>query len=277
MVQPQKASLRVAWKSRAAETISVQYNPTELSFDKSVQLAEVNVPGLDAPLQQFVRGQAERLTVELFFDTTDQGMGQGATSVTSLTDKIYQLVKIEPERHAPPTVTFIWSEHFPGSSLGAGASDAGAAASLAGAAAGALGAVAGAVGSAVAAIAGAIAGAAAPMGNQARNGFQGVVESVRQKLTLFSPEGIPLRATVTVVIREYSPLQDQLARLNLTSPDRTHAHVWQRGDSLPALAGRFYGRPAEWRAIADENGLEDPRRVRPGTPLTVPSLTTFPR
>ena len=57
--------------------IEVQYNPTELSWDKGAQIAEISIPGLDAPLQQFVRGQAEKLTLELFFDTTDHGMGKG--------------------------------------------------------------------------------------------------------------------------------------------------------------------------------------------------------
>src|SRR5262249_59865479 len=90
---------------------------TERSYDKSAQLAESAIPGLDAPLQQFVRGQAEKLTLELFFDTTDEGMGEGAVSVTTKTDRIYQLVKIEPTRHAPPICTFIWSDQFPGSSL----------------------------------------------------------------------------------------------------------------------------------------------------------------
>src|SRR6266542_64484 len=136
--------------------IELQYNPTELSWDKSAQIAEISIPGLDAPLQQFVRGQAEKLTLELFFDTTDHGVGKGAVSVTTLTDRIYQLVKIEPTRHAPPICTFIWNDQFPGSSI----SDA--------------------------------------SGNQRRNGFTCVVESVTQKFTLFSPAGVPLRATLTV-------------------------------------------------------------------------------
>ena len=63
---------------RNPEMIEVQYNPTELSWDKGAQIAEISIPGLDAPLQQFVRGQAEKLTLELFFDTTDHGMGKDA-------------------------------------------------------------------------------------------------------------------------------------------------------------------------------------------------------
>ena len=68
----------MTWDQRTdPESIELQYNPTELSWDKSAQIAEIAIPGLDAPLQQFVRGQAEKLTLDLFFDTTDQGMGKG--------------------------------------------------------------------------------------------------------------------------------------------------------------------------------------------------------
>src|SRR3954466_2548589 len=123
MEQVAKALLHVEWaevidgKPRT-EDIPLQYNPTELSWDKGVQIAEIAIPGLDAPLQQFVRGQAEKLTLELFFDTTDEGgMGRHAVSVIQHTDRIYQLVKIESESHAPPICTFIWHEEFPGSTL----------------------------------------------------------------------------------------------------------------------------------------------------------------
>jgi nucleoid-associated protein YgaU len=231
MEQIAKATIFVKWDNRPKpEPIEVQYNPTELSYDKSAQFAEIAIPGLDAPLQQFVRGQAEKLTLELFFDTTDQGMGAGATSVTTLTDRIYQLVKIEPTRHAPPICTFVWNHQFPGSSLGTAS------------------------------------------GNQRRNGFTCVVESVKQKFTLFSPAGVPLRATLTVALREYKTLDEQLAQLNLSSPDRTHSHVIQRGETLSGIAGQLYRRPGEWRVIAEANNLEDPRRLTAGTFLTVPPI-----
>jgi hypothetical protein len=275
MVQPQKAAFLVYRKGSSAppEKIPVQYNPTELNFEKSVHFAELVIPGLDAPLQQYVRGQAEKLTVELFFDSTDQGMGVGATSVTSLTDKIYQLTKMLPELHAPPVCTFVWNEQFPGSSVGAGASTSGpAAANTRNAATQIADAVGGGLGAIIEATAGSNAAEASALGNQPRNGFTCVVESVRQKLTLFSPSGVPLRATVSVTLREYKTLKELLERPNGQSPDRTHAHVVQSGDSLSAIADRYYGRPASWRAIADQNNIEDPRRLRPGTPLTVPSL-----
>ncbi len=95
----------------------VMFNPTELSLTKGSQLAEIGVPGLDMPLQQFVRGQTEKLTVRLFFDTTDSGMGPFARAVTEETDKFYSLVKIDPDLHAPPVCEFAWGRDFPGQHL----------------------------------------------------------------------------------------------------------------------------------------------------------------
>lgn len=275
--QVKKAIIYVEWQERTREPkqIEVQYNPTEYSIDKQVTIGEVAIPGIDAPLQQFVRGSAEKLSLDLFFDTTEQGTGQGAVSVTTETDKIYQLIKIEPERHAPPILTFVWSDQFPGSSIG------GAPGSVAGAALQAItgaivGAAAAAADAAIAATgsvgATALAAASATLGNQRRNGFRCVMEQIKQKFTLFSSDGVPLRATLTVTLREYKTLDDQLHQLNLSSPDRTHAHVVLQGDALASIAQRYYQQPNEWRAIADANFIYDPRRLTPGRVLKIPPL-----
>jgi nucleoid-associated protein YgaU len=224
-----KATLTAEYSS-GLEIFDVQYNPTEFSLDKSVQLAEIGIPGLDSPILQFVRGQVEKLSVDLFFDTTDHGTGAGATSVTTHTDPIYSLVKIDPAGHAPPIVTFAWNAAFPGADLPPAA------------------------------------------GNQRRNSFRGVVDSCRQKFTFFSPEGVPLRATLTLALREYKTLDEQLAQLNLSSPDRTHAHLTREGETLSAVAARYYTRPGDWRAIAASNDIDDPRRLDAGVLLTVPSI-----
>jgi hypothetical protein len=273
--QLRKALFHVEWAEKEPDDIEVQYNPTEYTIDKSVQIGEVQIPGLDAPLQQFVRGQAEKLTLDLFFDTTEHGMGPGARSVTAETDKIYQLIKIEPKRHAPPILTFIWNDAFPGSSIGG--APAGPAAAVAQAISGAvstavsaLGPVIGAAGSVVAAAIGAIG---ASLGGQRRNGFRCVMESIKQKFTLFSSEGVPLRATLTVTLREYKSLRDQLAQIKASSPDRTHVHVLQQSETYAAVAQRYYEAPDDWRAIAVENRVDDPRRTTPGRFLRVPPLT----
>jgi hypothetical protein len=226
-----QATLTVEWFAGPEEDIKLAFNPTELSFDKSVQLAEISIPGLNAPLQQFVRGQAEKMTVELFFDSTDHGMGANATSVTQETDRIYALTRIEPAGHAPPVVRFSWGQAVPGRHMPPAS------------------------------------------GNQRRESFRGVVESVRHKFTLFSPEGVPLRATLSVTIREFAPLHEQLPRANKSSPDKSHAHVLQQNETLSHVASTYYLRPGVWRPIAEGNAIADPRRLTPGRLLRVPALT----
>src|SRR5512133_1740792 len=69
------------------EEFSVQFNPTEFTRQKGAQIAEIGIYGIDSPILQFIRGQNEKLTLELFFDTTASGMGANAVSVTTKTNK----------------------------------------------------------------------------------------------------------------------------------------------------------------------------------------------
>ena len=79
-----------------------RFNPTEYTLTKNAQWAEHPIPGLDTPILQFVRGQAETVSLDLFFDTSDDGMGANATPVTTQTDEFYRLIKINGNDHAPP-------------------------------------------------------------------------------------------------------------------------------------------------------------------------------
>jgi Contractile injection system tube protein/LysM domain len=228
---PGQAALMVEWGPGKLDTVDLQYNPTEIVLEKNVHIAEIAIPGLTAPLQQFVRGEAETLKLELFFDTSDQGMGNTAVSVATLTDRIYALSRIVPDQHAPPIVTFVWGSDFPGNEL------------------------------------------PPELGNQRRNSFTGVVTNIRQTFTLWSSGGVPVRAKLSLSLREYAALQDQLQALNLASPNKTHSYVLARGDTLALVAANFYFDPTNWRPIARQNGIDDPRRLRPGAQLTIPSLT----
>jgi len=91
------------------EFIDVEFNPTDYTLAKSAQIAEIGIPGLDSPLLQFIRGQNEKLTLDLFFDTTSFGLDEdSAVDVRKHTNSIYQLVKIQPATHAPPRLRFNW-------------------------------------------------------------------------------------------------------------------------------------------------------------------------
>jgi hypothetical protein len=197
-------------------TILVQFNPTEYTLAKGAQIAEIAIPGLDSPILQFIAGQNEKLTLDLFFDTTLQnGMGDAANDVREQTKAIYQLVKIQPKTHAPPRVRFYWGHGI---------------------------------------------------------SFVAIVESVQQKFTLFSPQGVPLRATLSVTFREYKTLEEQVKELNPQSADQSKRYVVCQGDTLCGIAAREYGDPGAWRAIANANPAvaSDPRRLATGSVLLLP-------
>ena len=90
--------------------IQGQFNPEKYSLTKGVQLAEIGIPGLDSPVLQFVRGQNEKITLELFFDTTEFGMVDNVQDVRNQTVQIYDLLKINPETHAPPRCMLSWGD-----------------------------------------------------------------------------------------------------------------------------------------------------------------------
>jgi hypothetical protein len=110
----QKAVIEIDPRDRGPNfppRITVQFNPAEYSLSKGAQIAEIAIPGIDSPILQFVRGQNEKLTLELFFDTTQGGMGEDPVQdVRDLTTPVYQLVKIQGNTHAPPRIRFVWGK-----------------------------------------------------------------------------------------------------------------------------------------------------------------------
>ena len=77
----------------------VQFNPTDFTVNKAAQIAEINIPGIDSPILQFIRGQNEKVTLDLFFDTTEFGMEEGAKDVRDLTKSVLSARK-DPAENA---------------------------------------------------------------------------------------------------------------------------------------------------------------------------------
>src|SRR5947209_7995578 len=100
--------LTIAPEGRSSFT--ALFNPERYTLNKGVQYAEIAVPGLDSPVLQFVRGQNEKITLELFFDTTKYGMVDNVRDVRTETRKVYELLKINSQTHAPPRCTLTWGE-----------------------------------------------------------------------------------------------------------------------------------------------------------------------
>jgi nucleoid-associated protein YgaU len=84
-------------------SIPAMFNPPEYQLEGTNQFAEVGIPGLGSSLLQFVRGSAQTLTMELFFDTTDSGR-----DVRDFTDRVVELSSLNAQTHAPPRLLFLW-------------------------------------------------------------------------------------------------------------------------------------------------------------------------
>ena len=90
--------------SRSGETIKVLFNPTEYSLETSNQFQRTAVPGTSTPVTQFVNGNTQTLTMDLFFDSYEK-----QEDIRNYTKKITSLLDIDPALHAPPVCEFHWA------------------------------------------------------------------------------------------------------------------------------------------------------------------------
>jgi len=112
--QLKKATITVLEGADKGKVIAVLFNPTEYSFERTNSYKTTAVPGLGSPLIQFVNGECDQLSMELFLD--DYTDPTGPTSLQQrekdpvakrLTD-ISKLLEIDRDLHAPPPVRFNW-------------------------------------------------------------------------------------------------------------------------------------------------------------------------
>lgn len=99
-----------------------------------------------------------------------------------------------------------------------------------------------------------------------------VIESYAIAYKLFTPAGLPLRATISVTFREHTPKGLGELMKNLASPDINHAHQVREGEHLSKIVYDVYKDPAYSVAIAAANGLDTIRTLRPGSALYLPPL-----
>jgi hypothetical protein len=102
--------------------------------------------------------------------------------------------------------------------------------------------------------------------------FQCVIERVAKKFTMFLPEGVPVRATLNVTLKECTDIETQLKETYFQSADITKLWRVKQGDTLWFIAAKEYGNPALWRRIADKNRICNPRLLEPGRELIIPPL-----
>jgi hypothetical protein len=199
------------------------FNPKEFSVEKSNQYAEVNIPGLSSSIFQFVRGNSRTITLDLFFDTYEQGTDvrlytdqitgwDGGITYSKLSGGPKGLMDIDSDLHAPPVCLFVWGSFV----------------------------------------------------------FQCIIERVSKRFTMFLHDGVPVRATLNVTLKEYREVELQVKEIAAQSADLTKRRVIKQGDSLWSIAAAEYGDPEDWQLIAAANQIDNPRILEPGVEIVVP-------
>jgi len=106
----EKATIEVLDGSQAGNRISVLFNPAEYSIERANTYKATAIPGLSGPLLHFINGEADVLSMELFFDDYTDPPPPGGKSVRKRIDEIAHLLEIDPELHAPPHIRFVWGQ-----------------------------------------------------------------------------------------------------------------------------------------------------------------------
>ena len=103
--------------------------------------------------------------------------------------------------------------------------------------------------------------------------FEGRLKQMEQKYVLFSPEGEPLRAQITLEIMAIADWKKQCKEKNKSSPDLSHLVTVKAGDTLPILCQRIYQSAAYCSEVARVNNLTGFRNLELGAQLLFPPLS----
>jgi nucleoid-associated protein YgaU len=99
----------------SGDRVPVLFNPEEYTVNRDINYAQAAVPGLSAPILQFVHGNMQTLEMELLVDTYEahregsRQLNQAGEDVRRLTRQITDLMNIDPATHAPPVLLFTWA------------------------------------------------------------------------------------------------------------------------------------------------------------------------
>jgi hypothetical protein len=102
--------------------------------------------------------------------------------------------------------------------------------------------------------------------------FVGVLEKLTQKFTLFNSHGKPVRATLTISIKEFQLPEEQLKKEPKRGSFPAQTYTIRAGDTLSGIAAGLWRDPLKWRLLAKANNIRNPRLLQPGNNLIVPAI-----
>lgn len=100
----------------------------------------------------------------------------------------------------------------------------------------------------------------------------GTLESADVTYLMFASDGRPLRAKLTISVKEHidTTLIDKI--LNLQSPDLSKSITVNEGDTLPLLCFKEYGDASLYTKVAEVNKLKNYRKLKQGMELLFPPI-----
>ena len=86
--------------------------------------------------------------------------------------------------------------------------------------------------------------------------FKGIIQKIVHKFTMFLPEGIPVRADLTVTFKSVLTPEEYAKSMGKEACRK----IWtvRSGDRLDIIAHMALKDAAQWRRIALENGIDNP-------------------
>lgn len=97
------------------ERVPLLFNPEEYTVSRENNFAQAAIPGLSAPILQFVAGNMQTLEMELFLDSYEEHregsrvLNGAREDVRRLVQKLTDLMNINAATHAPPVLLFTWA------------------------------------------------------------------------------------------------------------------------------------------------------------------------
>jgi hypothetical protein len=100
--------------------------------------------------------------------------------------------------------------------------------------------------------------------------FDGMVEALEESLEYFSPDGKPLRSSISLTLSQQKILETSFkdgegrvpVRRGHAPPGHAPLKAAKENDSLQNMAGQ--NKKGDWQSIAAANDIEDPLRMSPG-------------
>jgi len=102
--------------------------------------------------------------------------------------------------------------------------------------------------------------------------LKGVATAISITYTLFSAEGLPLRAKISITISSSMAAELGEIHQDKSSPDLTHVIALKQSDRLISLAYPIYNNNGYYSDVANVNGFNNFRRQPVGTQIFFPPL-----